>query len=283
MKPDCKLSAAITLVGVLATVSVVVNIQQNRKADQLQQAQPFILNSTQLIQKGQYAEARSSLEKALEFLPEHATLHNNLGFACQQEKDFTCAETHFRKAVELVPQSWQFHKNLASLYHIQQRYTESQVEYLKTLDIAPDEEKPAIIADFGRLLNQTGNYLEAFNRSQAALMRGQSPEVRSALLNNIAWADWKLGRRKLAEIALRQSIQQQATVDNLCLLSEIQATHTQATSNKTTRQSLKQCQAKVQSELAQNPTLLEFKPEVREWSQSKQSGNQTKFELLSQE
>lgn len=263
MKSRYTLPAAVTLVGVLSIISVIVNLERKQTEAQLQQAQPLLVNSTQQIQQGQYNKARISLEQALEIVPNHAITHNNLGFTCQQVKDFACAETHFLKAIELNPRNWQFHKNLASLYDIQQRYSEAEAKYQEALNLAPQNSQPAIIADFTRLLNRTGKHAQALEQAQLTLAQTQEIEIRAALLNNIAWAYWKTRDNEKAEESLRESIKIQSTVDNLCLLSQIQHGSQSGQSDR-----LKQCQEKVQTTLAQNPNLFEFKPEIKEWSQA---------------
>jgi len=264
MKPYYKLIAAITLVGVLTLISMSVSIQRNQAKSQLQQAQPLLVRSTQLIQKGQYSQARTTLEQALQIIPNQAIVHNNLGFVCQQIQDSECAKTHSTKAVELRPRNWRFRKNLASYYESQHQYAKAKIEYLKTLELAPIEKRSEVTAEYSRLLNRIGNYTAGLKQARSALSHMNPPEIQAVLETNIAWAYWKTGQLEKAQSTIRDSIQTYPLLDNLCLANQIKATQNRD-------RELKQCQAKIKSELSKRPQILKIRPEIQEWSQPTRS------------
>lgn len=108
--------------------------------------------------KGNFQEAKTNYQKALELSPGYATTLNNLGMLCLQEKDFEKAEMYFKeankeknhptyllnlghvyanqslfnqaeecyaKSIELNPNSLMALKSIASLFQFQKRFTES--------------------------------------------------------------------------------------------------------------------------------------------------------------
>lgn len=88
----------------------------------------------------QHAEARQSMERAIEIAPSmvgpHLMLANSFMFATP--KDFAQAETHIRHAIELAPNEARPHDLLGDLYRHQGRFEEARDAYTEAIAHAPE-------------------------------------------------------------------------------------------------------------------------------------------------
>lgn len=71
-----------------------------------------------LVQQGQFAQARELLEEALASDPQNAVVHNDLGVVAYNMGDLATAQTAYEQAAKLSPLNAGFRKNLADLYFV---------------------------------------------------------------------------------------------------------------------------------------------------------------------
>ncbi len=74
----------------------------------------------------------------LKYNPKSARVHNNLGMAYADKKDYDTAITHYQKAIKISDTYPQNHHNLANAYKEKGKYKEAILEYKKALSIDPN-------------------------------------------------------------------------------------------------------------------------------------------------
>jgi tetratricopeptide (TPR) repeat protein len=108
---------------------------------------------------GQFSEAITHCQKALDIAPEYAEAHNNLGLALAGLGQVDEAIEHYRKALEIKPDYAAVHNNLGNTLVRHGRVDEGIAHYRTALEIKPD-------------------YAEAHNNLGLALAgRGQANEA----------------------------------------------------------------------------------------------------------
>ncbi|HEO72130.1 MAG TPA: serine protease [Candidatus Hydrogenedentes bacterium] len=90
------------------------------------------------LAQGRLDEAAKSFEQALEYAPDDASSHNDLGEACRRLGHFERAERHFRQALELRPGYIAARYNLALTYAATGRAEEAVAEFQRYLESRPD-------------------------------------------------------------------------------------------------------------------------------------------------
>ncbi len=112
--------------------------------------------------ESQPQEAVVALKQAIVLQPAFSDVHNNLGIAYIELKDYPSARQHFFKALE-DPQYGKAgpYYNLAKLTYLEGNYEESRALAKKTLDITPKEKNhgPRLLYAFS--LEMLGRYDEA--------------------------------------------------------------------------------------------------------------------------
>ncbi len=80
------------------------------------------------------------LTELLQFWPEYATAHNDLGVLYYNNGEKAKARNHYEQAVQHEPENLTFRKNLADYYYVEEGRTEDALRsYVKILEQAPED------------------------------------------------------------------------------------------------------------------------------------------------
>ena len=115
-----------------------------------------------------YAGAKSSLQKSLEFKTNYVNTYLELGFACKNLKENDDAISWYNRAVTIDPKSHIPYNGIGEVYRDNIKNMDMAMTwYQKALDINPNERK----ANFGKgyCLNSKGSYSEAIPLFQKAI------------------------------------------------------------------------------------------------------------------
>ena len=92
-------------------------------------------------QKGQYDQAISAFNKALEIDPRHAESYNNRGIARFQKGQYDRAISDFSKVLEINPKDADTYYNRGIIYFQKGQYIKAVSDFNKVLEIDPKHEK----------------------------------------------------------------------------------------------------------------------------------------------
>jgi tetratricopeptide (TPR) repeat protein len=87
---------------------------------------------------GDPASGRATLEEALRLNPKAKEAENLLGNIAMEENDFDRAERHFRRALEIEPDYTDAHNSLGILMEKQRRWEDAIAEYRRVIEVDPD-------------------------------------------------------------------------------------------------------------------------------------------------
>ena len=91
----------------------------------------------ELIQQGQFEQAKSLIEDQLKVRPSDVEAYNLLGIVETNEKNYSQAEEAFQQALHIDPGSKTTHNNLGNLYVAQQKLDLAEREFNTVLKSAP--------------------------------------------------------------------------------------------------------------------------------------------------
>ena len=117
---------------------------------------------------GQYEQAASEFERALDTEPTSDGAYRGLAFAFQRMGKLAAAERTYRRAIELRPQYWASYNWLGTFYFYQARYAEAAEMFSRVVALAPDSIRGYY--NLGAAYVGQGRYAEAiaaFERSIA--------------------------------------------------------------------------------------------------------------------
>src|SRR6185437_2975761 len=112
--------------------------------------QSQLAEAESLLQNGQTAQAKASVEEFLRQHPSSVEGYNLLGILCSAEKDYDGALDSFQHALSLNPRSAKTHNNLGNLYASAGKADLAEKEFRKALTIAPSDSEANY--DLGLLL-----------------------------------------------------------------------------------------------------------------------------------
>ena len=133
-----------------------------------------LAQAQELIQQGEFAQAKNLIEDQLKLAPSDVEAYNLLGIVDANEKNFTLAEEAFQQALRLDPGSKTTHNNLGNLYVTQQKLDLAEKEFNTVLKSAPANRDANY--NLGLLLMAKGSPLEAVSHFQR--IHPQSVETR---------------------------------------------------------------------------------------------------------
>jgi tetratricopeptide (TPR) repeat protein len=96
-------------------------------------------------------DARQSLERAAQLLPDDAEAHSNLGAALRRVGRFDDAVTSYHRALEIKPDIAEVHNNLGNALKDLGRHGDALAAFIRALDLKPD---------FAKAHNNMGNALQ---------------------------------------------------------------------------------------------------------------------------
>lgn len=135
----------------------------------LQKADQLFFDADEKIKQGLIAEAKTLLEKALEFNPKHGRSHNHIGWLYEiKYQDFAQAEEHYKKALEFAPEYPAGYTNYAVVLSSFERYDELSKHLEKTLTI-PGVNKETVYNEYGIMYEKQGKLAEAIEAYTKAL------------------------------------------------------------------------------------------------------------------
>jgi tetratricopeptide (TPR) repeat protein len=142
----------------------------------------------------QYEQAKTALNKSLEFKTDYLNTYLELGFACTKLKQDDDAINWFKKGIEIDPKSHIPYNGIGEVYRDNKKdMAEAMNWYRKTLTINVNERK----ANFGMgyCLNSGGKYSEAVPYLQKAI---QFENTYAAAYVELGYSQYKLGSNNLA-------------------------------------------------------------------------------------
>lgn len=115
-----------------------------------------------------YSEAKTALNKSLEFKSDYLNTYLELGFAATKLKQGDEAIGYFMKAKDINPKDHVAYNGIGEVYRdIKKDYATSMSWYRKTLEVKKDERKACY--GIGYCLNSTGKYAEAISYLKTAI------------------------------------------------------------------------------------------------------------------
>jgi len=145
--------------------------------------------------------ARGYYEKALEFNPNSINAHLNLAGACEDSRDYTCAQQEYQKAVAIDPNDPETRYNLGVYYDLRNEYAWAEAEFKKAMNLGADQDG-MVSAALARLKNRQEDYKAALPYAQQAVDKADDPLAKAIALKNFGWT--------LLGIAQSQQCSQQA-------------------------------------------------------------------------
>ncbi|HTT19318.1 MAG TPA: tetratricopeptide repeat protein [Candidatus Sulfotelmatobacter sp.] len=140
------------------------NTATQRKSSTSPVAAPNLVQAQELIQQGQFAQAKSLIEHQLRLDASDIEAYNLLGIVATNEKNYSQAEEAFQQALRLAPGSSTTHNNLGNLYVAEQKLDLAEKEFNLVLKTAPANRDANY--NLGLLLMAKGSPLSAITHFQ---------------------------------------------------------------------------------------------------------------------
>jgi len=115
-----------------------VTIEPGISAEVLEKAEANVSDGVSNYKRGDYAEAVSSWQKALELIPGDAEVHNFIGIAYYNLHNLEDAGKHFKIATDLDTTYYEAYNNLGYNLFLQKKYGKAQRAFTQALDINPN-------------------------------------------------------------------------------------------------------------------------------------------------
>lgn len=145
-------------------------------------ADALIEEADAAYQRGEFENARMSLEKGFEMEPNNPEVINKLAFVTAKIGDRLKAIELYERSLELDENDDLTHNAIASLYRQEMAYERAQDHYLKAIEI--DNEYAQTFYNYANLLVDMGEVEEARVMYQRALaLQSDFPQAREALLS----------------------------------------------------------------------------------------------------
>ncbi|HBE19253.1 MAG TPA: protein kinase [Cyanobacteria bacterium UBA11149] len=172
------------------------------------------LEGREYLNRGQIDLAREKLENAIALDPNNAVIHSDLGWACQEQKEYDCALKQYQLALKKTSNletRATIHYNIGGLYEAFGDGNKA-IEKYKLAMVDKGEIGATATNDYARLqIKEKRNYALAINLilntlEQTSLDWHQIANLRSSLYKNLGWAYLQQGDYSSAEKALREAI-----------------------------------------------------------------------------
>lgn len=125
---------------------------------------PALLHAQQLIQSGNFEQAKDVINEHLQRNPSDAEAYNLLGIIYTSQQQYAPARDAFQQALTLSPNSTAVRNNLANLYIAEQKADLAEKEFRRVLQIAPSNRDANY--NLGLLLLAKGSPLDAISHFQ---------------------------------------------------------------------------------------------------------------------
>jgi len=172
----------------------------------------WLVYSGYLGTQNQHEEARAAGEKVIEYAPEQAFGHNNLGFSYMNNspKDFAAAEKHFQKAAMIEPDEDNIRVNIGDVHRAMGDLEAARDDYSAAMKIDATNAVAAIKR--GHVNSFLGNYDEARADYDAGIAVGVESN-QSTLANYRAFVSIHAGEHKQAVNELKGELVRLETLD----------------------------------------------------------------------
>lgn len=193
--------ALLLISGLCAPVSVIATQRapaRHASASTTEQSQ--LAEAESLLQDGQIAQAKASVEEFLRRHPSSVEGYNLLGIVCSGDKDYEGALDSFQHALSLNPRSAKTHNNLGNLYASAGKADLAEKEFRKALAIAPSDGEANY--DLGLLLlakDKPASAIPYLQRVHPATVEARMNLVRGYLRANRTAEGLKLASQLSAE------------------------------------------------------------------------------------
>src|SRR6266576_2409841 len=136
---------------------------ENKNAER-PQADSKLIQARELIEHGQFEQARNLVEDQLKVDSSDVEAYNLLGIVDTNQKNYNHAEAAFQQALRLDPGSKTTHNNLGNFYVAQQKLDLAEKEFNTVLKASPGNRDANY--NLGLLLMAKGSPLQAVSRFQ---------------------------------------------------------------------------------------------------------------------
>ena len=126
----------------------------------------------QYLQARDTANARASVQRALEINNDYAPAYNALGLIFQFEDETQLAEQYYKDAIRLDRDSAMFHNNYGAFLYAQKRYREACNELEKATSDPFYTGRGRAFENLGRCYNQIGENVKALDAFERSLKTG---------------------------------------------------------------------------------------------------------------
>lgn len=159
-----------------------------------------------------YETQRTLWEDVAAKAPHNARAHFNLGLAVLAESgDIDAALPHFERAAALEPGHAKARNNAGAIHYERGRYAEAEAHYRAACDFRPHPELLRSHANALLALGRTDEAVDALREAER-LMEDEPASARARLLNDLAAAEARAGRRPEAIEHLAEAARLDAAV-----------------------------------------------------------------------
>ena len=172
----------------------------------------WLVYSGYLGAQNQHEEARAAGEKVIEYAPDKAFGHNNLGFSYlnNRPKDFAAAENHFQHAAKIEPDEDNIRVNIGDVHRAMGDLEAARGDYSAAMEI--DSTNAVAAIKRGHVNSFLGNYDEARADYDAGIAVGQEG-TQSTLANYRAFVSIHAGDHEAAVDELKGELVRLETLD----------------------------------------------------------------------
>ena len=172
----------------------------------------WLVYSGYLASQNQHEEARVAGKKVIEFAPDQAFGHNNLGFSYMNNspKDFDMAEKHFQKAAMIEPDEDNIRINIGDVHRAMGDLEAARGDYSAAMKI--DATNAVAAVKRGHVNSFLGNYSEARADYDTGIAVGQEGN-QSTLANYRAFVNIHAGNHEAAVDELKGELVRLETLD----------------------------------------------------------------------
>jgi len=151
-------------------------------------ARPYNDRGWAYYNRGQFTQAMSDYNKAIEIDPNFAIAYNNRGWAYYNQGQLTLAISDYNKTIEIAPDFAKAYYNRALVYAKQKNFNQAIVDFSKAIAINPNHEDT--YCNRGLAYNNQGRFSQAISDYNKAI--DIDPSYAEAYLNR-GWAYYNQG------------------------------------------------------------------------------------------
>jgi len=169
-------------------------------------AAPFYSLGTAATDAGEFEEAESALQTAINLRPDCFREHHSLGYLYIQMGRYDAAANEFRHAARAAPENPDAHINLGAILYYQDRREEAKKAFEDALVLEPNA---AAYSNLGVLYFEEARYGDAAEMFESAVELADEdfPADQYDLVGNLASAQYWAGERESAAASFERAIE----------------------------------------------------------------------------